>query len=270
MNTKSQDYNGHKRRFNLHFSLRLRSLSVCALALVLSVALILGILPTGAGVSLLRAADTEQPNDPPLVEALAEPPPPQPIPLEAAPPRLLYPSRVPAGSEVGASSAAFTYDPTSAYDQKGLSGPRGFSAQAPNELVDPYTGNLIVRHVDLHLPGVAGLDVTLTRIYNIKIHRNYAKKTSDPNGMLFVPPTPLGLGWSMHMGRLIGADNGGPNNTLLGPRYYERSDGSQNPFFQYSGTGCGNQSSDICYVTQGFENPYRICIKLRKGNKRTG
>lgn len=150
----------------------------------------------------------------------------------------------------------FAYDPTSVYDQKGLSAPRGFSAQAPNEMVDPFSGNLIIRHTDLHLPGIAGLDLTLQRVYNSKIHRNYAKKTSDPNGLLFVPPSPVGLGWTMHLGRLVGAVSTGPNNTLAGPRYYERSDGSQHPFFTYSGPGCDAGSGDVCLLTKQMDNPY--------------
>src|SRR5262245_42856609 len=55
-------------------------------------------------------------------------------------------------------AAAPSYDPTSAYDQKGVNAPRGFSALAPNELIDPFSGNLILHQVDLTLPGVGGLD----------------------------------------------------------------------------------------------------------------
>jgi YD repeat-containing protein len=157
------------------------------------------------------------------------------------------------------------YDPTSVYDQKGLSAPRGFSAQAPSEAIDPFSGNLIIRHTDLTLPGVAGLDLRLQRVYNSKIHRNYAAKASgDPirvaNGMLFVPPSPLGLGWNLHMGRLVGAVDAGPNSALAGPRYYESSDGSQNPFFTFSGSGCGNGTTDVCLLTKKGDNPYRTTI----------
>src|SRR5699024_8085054 len=100
--------------------------------------------------------------------------------------------------------ASLSYDPTSVYDQKGSNAPRGFSALAPAEQVDPFTGNVIIRHTDLHLPGVAGLDLTLQRVYNSKIHRNYAARvTGDTsrvnNGMLFVPSSPLGLGWNLHL-----------------------------------------------------------------------
>jgi hypothetical protein len=119
--------------------------------------------------------------------------------------------------EITSVSAEPAYDPTSVYDQKGLSAPRGFSAQAPSEAVDPFSGNLIIRHTDLTLPGVGGLDLGLQRIYNSKIHRNYAARASGDqqriaNGMLFIPPSPLGLGWNLHQGRLVGAVNGGPND----------------------------------------------------------
>ncbi len=155
------------------------------------------------------------------------------------------------------------YDPTSMYDEKGLVPPRGFSAQAPNEVVDPFSGNLMLRHVDLHLPGVAGLDLTLHRVYNSKIHRNYAAVvTGDPIrvglGLLFPHPTCVGVGWSLHMGRLVGAVNALPNAALPGPRYYEKSDGSQHPFYQYIGPGCGDETTDICLLTKQKDNPYRL------------
>src|SRR5262249_2302262 len=128
----------------------------------------------------------------------------------------------------------WSYDPTSMYDQKGVDMPRGFAVGAPNELVDPFSGNLVLSHTDLHLPGLAGLDLILQRVYNSKIHRNYAAHaTGDPNraalGMLFVPPSPLGLGWNLHLGRLVGAVQTGANNLLAEPRYYERPDGSEHP-----------------------------------------
>jgi len=157
------------------------------------------------------------------------------------------------------------YDPTSVYDQRGSTTVRGFSVQAPHEAIDPYTGNLVLRHVDLFLPGVAGLDVTLHRFYNSKIHRNYAAlATGDPariaNGMLFIPTSPVGLGWHMHLGRLVGALSAEPNSSLVGPRYYERSDGSQHPFFQYTGEGCGDEVNDICLLTKEKDNPYNVDI----------
>src|SRR5687767_13122080 len=75
----------------------------------------------------------------------------------------------------------YQYDPTSVYDQKGLIAARGFSIQSPHEAIDPFSGNLILRHVDLQLPGAGGHDLTIQRVYNSKIHRNYAARISgDP------------------------------------------------------------------------------------------
>ena len=60
--------------------------------------------------------------------------------------------------------------------------PGGFAAEAPNEAIDPFSGNLLLYHIDLRLPGVAGLGLNLQRVYNSKVHRNYAAHaTGDPN-----------------------------------------------------------------------------------------
>ena len=180
-------------------------------------------------------------------------------------PRQLMPTHgaIRPAARAAAATQAWDYDPTSAYDQRGINAVRGFGSAAPNELIDPFSGNLILYHTDLTLPGVAGLDLVLQRVYNSKIHRNYAARvTGDParvnNGMLFHPTSPLGLGWNMHMGRLIGFNQTGPNNGLVGARYYEKADGSQHPYFNYSGAGCGNETDDVCLVTKGQDNPYRL------------
>ena len=158
-------------------------------------------------------------------------------------------------------AGGFGYDPTSAYDSKGVNVPRGFAAGAPQESVDPFSGNVVIRHTDLSLTGVAGLDLTLTRIYNSKVHRNYAARASgDPNriatGMLFAHTSMLGLGWTMHMGRLVGANQVGRNDQINAPRYYEKGDGSQHPYFQITGPGCGNEVDDVCLITKARDNVY--------------
>ncbi|RIK34409.1 MAG: hypothetical protein DCC55_33140 [Chloroflexi bacterium] len=185
------------------------------------------------------------------------------IPAAPLRPHLMPVPDLDAGIAQATAVADFAYDPTSIYDQKGTNAPRGFSAQAPAELIDPFSGNLILRQVDLALPGAGGLDLVLQRVYNSKIHRNYAARaTGDPNrvalGMLFVPPSPLGLGWNLHLGRIVGGVNDGPNELLPGPRYYEASDGSQHPFFTYAGPGCESGTNAACLVTKGFDNPYRL------------
>ena len=185
-------------------------------------------------------------------------------PSKASVPARLTPMPRTQARAVFAAPGGWGYDPSSIYDQKGVNVPRGFAAEAPNEAIDPFSGNLVLYHTDLRLPGVAGLDLNLQRVYNSKIHRNYAARaTGDPNrvalGMLFVPPSPLGLGWSLHLGRLVGAVQGGPNNLLSQPRYYERPDGSQHPFFTNTGPGCGDGQTDVCLMTQRQDNPYPEC-----------
>ena len=150
------------------------------------------------------------------------------------------------------------YQPTSMYDAKGTSGPRGFASAAPEESVDPFSGNLIISHTDLMLPGKAGLDLLLRRVYNSKIHKNYAAIASNNSdwiikGKQFVAPSPVGLGWTMHLGRVVGAA-AGPNSSLSLPRYYEATDGSQFPFFQTTGTGCESG----CLVSKKGHNLYYV------------
>lgn len=180
----------------------------------------------------------------------------------AAPPARLMPTAGLNPGVIGLTATAqnWSYDPTSVYDQKGVNVPRGFSAEAPNEVVDPFSGNLVLYSTDLYLPGVAGLDLVLQRVYNSKIHLNYAAKaTGDPTrvarGIIFGPPSPLGVGWSMHLGRLVNPTVI-PNSAMGGPRYYERPDGSQHPFFTYTGAGCGDEQNDVCLRTKAKDNPY--------------
>jgi hypothetical protein len=64
------------------------------------------------------------------------------VEAHSAPVRLI-PTRDAAAPSAAGGRGDFDYDPTSAYDQKGLSVPRGFTAQAPAELIDPFSGNLV-------------------------------------------------------------------------------------------------------------------------------
>lgn len=168
------------------------------------------------------------------------------------------PSRSAARTLAGAAPIS---DPTSIYEQKGFSGLRSMLVEAPSEAVDPYTGNLVIHHTDLRLPGVAGMDLVLQRVYNSKIHNRYAALAGRPrlpNDVLLDFASPVGLGWTMHLGRLVGAVAGPlPNSYLQSPRYYERSDGSHHLFFSYSGTDCGNGTTDTCLLSKERDNLYR-------------
>ncbi|MBK8010191.1 MAG: VCBS repeat-containing protein [Deltaproteobacteria bacterium] len=155
--------------------------------------------------------------------------------------------------------SAFGYDPTSVYDQKGFIGGRGFRAHDASEVIDPFSGNLLLSYTDLALPGAGGLDLVVQRVYNSKIHANYGARASlDPTrvlrGLQFVLPSPLGLGWTMHFGRLVGAVGEEPNQVLFWARYYEASDGSRHPFFRAE---CGYGGAvRPCLVTKDLAMPY--------------
>ena len=150
----------------------------------------------------------------------------------------------------------------STYDQKGSGGERSLSAGTPNERVDPFTGNLIISQTDLTLPGKGGLDVTITRVYNSKVHENYGV----PGATLrdFVPPSIVGLGWTIHMGRVVHKklDNwdGAANNQLAGSRYYESPDGGRHLFYRAEcseasvGGQCGGRP--ISLLSKGLHRLY--------------
>ena len=149
----------------------------------------------------------------------------------------------------------------STYDQKGSGGERSLSAGTPNERVDPFTGNLIISQTDLTLPGKGGLDVTITRVYNSKVHENYGV----PGATLrdFVPPSVVGLGWTIHMGRIVrktGDSWTAANDSLSGARYYEAPDGGRHVFFQAEcgeASVAGNQcSSGVLMTTKGLDKLY--------------
>ena len=96
----------------------------------------------------------------------------------------------------------------------GLSPLRGTHSVVPFEHVDPFSGNLLLTFTDLELPGNAGLNLRVQRVYNSKIHRDYH---DTPNH--FKPRRWVGLGWSLHFGRVLHA-------STPGQRAIEMGDGS--------------------------------------------
>jgi hypothetical protein len=90
-----------------------------------------------------------------------------------------------------------------------------------SENVDLFSGHLSLLHTDVHLPGNGGLDLTLMRRYNSSIWQKGAGE-STLAGMF--QNTPFGLGWTMHMGIVIGPNTSRP--------VVEMPDGSQHPMFR--------------------------------------
>ncbi|MES9851976.1 MAG: HYR domain-containing protein [Candidatus Thiodiazotropha sp. L084R] len=61
-----------------------------------------------------------------------------------------------------------------------------------NEAIDPFSGTLQQKYVDLHIPGNGGLDISVNRVYTSR---------QDNAGLGTKGYT--GLGWTMHFGRIV-------------------------------------------------------------------
>ena len=104
------------------------------------------------------------------------------------------------------------------YDYRGQNSFRESYAYEPEEQFDPFTGGLQLIYTDIYLPGNGGLDIKIVRVYNSNIYRDMAT-TWTP-----VPDSWVGLGWSLHMGRLV--------CPLTENKYLEMPDGSKHTFYQ--------------------------------------
>ena len=77
-----------------------------------------------------------------------------------------------------------------------FAGNHQLDSAVPNEHVDPLSGNLLVTATDLVLPGNAGLDLAVTRIYSSQILPDVVRgdtTTLEDDGW-------AGLGWRLHFG----------------------------------------------------------------------
>ena len=75
------------------------------------------------------------------------------------------------------------------YAEPGLNPFRSASGQDATEHIDPFSGNVQLSYVDLSIPGNGGLDINITRYYNL------------PQGSPGYA-NPFGYGWTMHFGRI--------------------------------------------------------------------
>ncbi|MPZ20907.1 MAG: hypothetical protein GEV06_23845, partial [Luteitalea sp.] len=76
----------------------------------------------------------------------------------------------------------------------------------PFESVDPLNGGLHLTQTDLVLPGNAGLDLAITRVYNSKIFPDW----EAGGGGSLMDPSWVGLGWRLHFGRVVRMQDGNP------------------------------------------------------------
>lgn len=105
------------------------------------------------------------------------------------------------------------------YDFRGANSFRESSPFQPEERFDPFTGNLTIVYTDIYLPGNGGLDVRIMRFYNSNIYRKVGAAWQ------LVPDSWVGVGWSLHMGRLVC-----PSAPEY--KYLEMPDGSKHTFYQ--------------------------------------
>ena len=86
-------------------------------------------------------------------------------------------------------------DPTPGfYQEPGVNPNRDYLAHSANERIDPFTGKLQWSFTDLSIPGNGGLA--------LKVQRSYNSRNED-----FLDPSPLGVGWTVHFGRILRKSN---------------------------------------------------------------
>ncbi len=86
------------------------------------------------------------------------------------------------------------------YDRIGIIAEHGLHGAVPEENIDLFTGNVSLRYLDIFLPGPNGLDVKVWRVYNSKLIRD--RFSGGGPTIQQEPYSWVGLGWTMHMGRL--------------------------------------------------------------------
>lgn len=104
------------------------------------------------------------------------------------------------------------------YDYRGSNSFREPHPYQPEERFDPFTGNFYLIYTDVYLPGNAGLDIKIQRVYNSNIYRKDGAQDTP------VPDSWVGLGWLLHMGRLV--------CPATEYKYLEMPDGSKHTFNQ--------------------------------------
>ncbi|MBI2569909.1 MAG: hypothetical protein HYV63_23130, partial [Candidatus Schekmanbacteria bacterium] len=95
------------------------------------------------------------------------------------------------------------------FDQAGVKDGGGYQPGSGEETVNLFNGNLLLTYTDLRLPGKGGLDLVITRSYNSKVVR-WNGDASEPIGGSW-----LGLGWTLHLGRVYHADYADDKNPTV-------------------------------------------------------
>ena len=105
-----------------------------------------------------------------------------------------------------------------------------------NGQVDPASGNLTIVATDLVLPGNAGLDLVVQRVYNSSVFPDY----DDGGSTALEEDSWAGIGWRLHFGRVLN-----PDATVGGVTQIEMGDGSRHSLYTTSAHPEG-------WITAGF------------------
>src|SRR5262245_12939317 len=101
------------------------------------------------------------------------------------------------------------------------------SSVLPNEQVDPASGTLAVVATDLVLPGNAGFDLRVTRVYNSNVFPDYSSGSTE-----LEEDSWAGIGWKLHFGRVVNPDATGGGETQI-----EMGDGSRHALYHAADGG---------------------------------
>jgi RHS repeat-associated protein len=144
-------------------------------------------------------------------------------------------------------------------DRIGITPEHGFHGGVPSENINLFNGNLTLKYLDISLPGPNGFDVKIWRIYNSKLYMDFYYSGSGGQGSLQQNPKSwIGLGWTMHMGRVRNYDSNevtiefpdGSFETAYVNQYIDGNDGTilhTGSFLKY----IKDQSGDKLYFNDG-------------------
>jgi YD repeat-containing protein len=121
------------------------------------------------------------------------------------------------------SSVAAAQNP---FKHQGLDAAHAPDSAMPNESVDPASGTLTIVETDLALPGNAGYNLAIQRVYNSAVYPDY-----DSGGSTALEEDSwAGVGWRLHFGRILHSDS-----TSAGQIQVEMGDGSRHPLYHSMG-----------------------------------
>ncbi|HYT69105.1 MAG TPA: DUF6531 domain-containing protein, partial [Vicinamibacterales bacterium] len=120
--------------------------------------------------------------------------------------------------------------------------------------MDPASGTLTVVGTDLVLPGNAGFNLAIQRVYNSSVYPDY-----DTGSTELEEDSWAGIGWKLHFGRILHADS-----TIAGQMQIEMGDGSRHALYH-------SLSNPNIWTTSDFwlYNPATHVLQLPNGRTYT-